>query len=301
MTSTLNHETMNALGSDSTPVTHRHYETYGDFIDSILEADDDGRMGWGNESSSNQSSKDWTLGANYADAIDMGINGWSKGAKMMEDKMSDAVNSHSIPELRNEWANDDWGFILDVGAYLAGDELCALRPAEREHLTNNIVKIRVSLACSAVVDGDQKANWGVAVAFLIDSLEKQGKSVAIEACYLTSGHYGSRHNGEEVGKNYFTTITLKRSGEPLDLDRIAYVIAHPAAHRRLIFRTRELEKSLSGGYGLPRELPKSTEPHVVHIDGVQFNQDAARSVDAAIAKVFKTYNAQVEELDAVQS
>lgn len=330
MTTTLNHVEMK-MGANSRArrrdgtaepvmVTHRHFETYGDFVSRVLDADAAGEKGWGKSSSETDSGdKDWTLGVDYEGSKTLAVDGWPEGREMMVGKMSDALNAHPLPDVRTEWTNDNWGFILDVGAYLAGDERCALRPAERPELNHNIVKLRVSLACSSGVTGQEKANWGTAVVFLIQKLEAAGKSVQLEACYFTVGHTGSkckihdksaRGRTENVGTRYLTTITLKRAGEPLDLDRVAYVIAHPAAHRRLIFRTRELEQSLGkrddgtpcyAGYGSPDIMPDVSEPNTVNIEGVQFNRKHAANIDKAISKVTEIFNAQVDELDNVEA
>ena len=298
MARTLNHVEMISNEGRPRNVTRRHYESYGDFVEHIEELDENKTEGWG-DTSMKATSSDWTLGADYEDSKNLAVDGWTKGRKMMQKKMSDALNSHPMPELRNDWANDNWGFMLDVGSYLAGDELCALRPDESTHEATNVVKLRVSLACASGVSDKMKANWGVGIAFLIDRLEAQGKSVAIEACYYTEGHCGTTEDGETVGKNYLTTITLKNAGEPLDLDRVAYIIAHPAAHRRLIWRTRECEKSLGGDYGGPRRLPQTDEQHLINIEGVQFNQTQSATVESSIDAVTKIYNSQVEALDEV--
>tara|TARA_R110002096_G_scaffold78088_3_gene184015 strand:+ start:1281 stop:2228 length:948 start_codon:yes stop_codon:yes gene_type:complete len=310
MATTLNHVEMNfssglnALNRKKTQiVTRRHFETFGDFYEYIIDADEAGVEGFHDSSQrehkERQTESNWTLNASYADAKDLAVNGWPKGREMMEGKMSDALNSHAIPEIQPSWSTGEWGFFVDIGAYSAGDPMCVLHPDEQTSLTNNVVKLRVSLACAFGVDGEMKANWGTAIAFLILQLQGQGKQVAVEACYYTEKHAGCQRDLKKVGQNYLTTITLKQAGEPLDLDRVAYVVAHPAAHRRLIWRTREIEKTLKNGYGTPRPLPDTDEPNMINIEGVQFNQRHSLTVDAAIAEVTKIYNRQVGKLDAL--
>ena len=275
---------------------HRHFDSYAEFVDYIEALDY--KEGWGDQSWNCRGEYTWTLGKSFLQARKMATEGWPEGRERMAGQMSEALASHELMESREDWMNDHWGFAPNVDAYLAGHPRHMLRPETIEQPTDRVVRLRVNLACSATVDGEQKATWGTAVAFLVDQLENCGKQVEVTACYLIEG--AARIEGSNSRTDcgsYLNTIVLKAAGEPLDLDRLAFMVAHPAAHRRLLFKLREAEQELCT-YGGPSRLPRvidtleECDEEVVTIEGVEFNQKYARTVDAAIERVTAIYNEQ---------
>jgi len=275
---------------------HRHFDTYGEFVDYIEALDY--KEGWADQSWNYRGDYKWTLGKTFLQARKMATEGWPEGREKMAGKMSDALASHELMEEREDWTNDHWGFAPNVDAYLAGHPRHMLRPETVEQPTERVVRLRVNLACSATVNGEQKATWGTAVAFLVDQLENCGKQVEVTACYLINGvaQLEGMPKYQRDGA-YLNTIVIKAAGEPLDLDRLAFMVAHPAAHRRLLFKLRESEQELCS-YGGPQRMPKVIETleendeEVVTIEGVEFNRNYSYDIDKAIERVTALYNEQ---------
>ena len=52
-----------------------------------------------------------------------------------------------------------------------------------------------------------------------------------------------------AGKQVRLACRLKEAGEVVQLDRLAYCLAHPALHRKLVFALRKLRKKHAGWVG----------------------------------------------------
>jgi hypothetical protein len=63
-------------------------------------------------------------------------------------------------------------------------------------------------------------------------------------------------------------VCVKRAGEPVDLDRLAYAVAHPAFFRRLGFRFMELNGHSPSGCSVSTMSDKDKRPGVIEIDSV---------------------------------
>ena len=269
-------------------VLHRHFDSYESFVDFIDEHKDDKTSGSYEASRTEKQGRSWDLGADFDDALEMATTGWAEGRKKISKGMGEALAAREMDITRDSIARDVWGFAPDVDAYLAGDERCLLRPDVEYRTDDNVVRLRISLAASCAIKANEKVKWGVGVAYLIDQLEQQGKQVEVTAAYYTSGHDGSV-------SRYYSTFLIKSAGEPLDLDRLCYVIAHPAFHRRLIFKLRELEQDLRG-YGGPLQMPKLTDAEdedIITIEGVQYNTPFLRDPQVTVERVMSLYEEQI--------
>lgn len=103
---------------------------------------------------------------------------------------------------------------------------------------------------------------GAAVLSLADTLERRGFSTELRIV----------GNSQAGGQAFRYSIVYKRAGEPLDIDRAAFAIAHPSSMRRLAFaileQHRELETNFRSGYGSP--MHEANDPTSGQIGGAIF-------------------------------
>ena len=89
-------------------------------------------------------------------------------------------------------------------------------------------------------------NWGVSILSYIDRLEDEGYSaeVVVSSCACGS---------EITGRLLDFSLVAKESGEALDLDKLAFIIAHPSFIRRLYFAViQSLKHVYKGGYDIEK-------------------------------------------------
>lgn len=176
---------------------------------------------------------------------------------------------------------------LNMGAYLAGDprpKIDARRTNEDRDGKGKAVTIMVNAAASAAINADALARKGAAVLTLIDALESAGRPVEVIV-----GSYSERNsNGQIID----VKVTLKKAGQRMSLDALAFAIGSPDFFRRVIFGARERALNVPAANAVPLSWPSVPNGAVV-IDSVNrdrvggaFDSDAGvmRWVEAELAK-----------------
>lgn len=186
----------------------------------------------------------WTLGASYDDALRMACSGWPEGFKRVAVKADAISKAHGGLEMTARFA--EAGDEVDVGMFLSDEPECMIEyPLEPKR--RPVVKLVVSAAFSAGIGAEEIYNRGAAVLAAIDLLEDAGVRVEVD---LDMGTEHGRHQTRR-------TVPLKLADEPLDRDKLAFAICHPATLRRLMFRLHEqsgeaaFERMGGTGYGNP--------------------------------------------------
>lgn len=191
----------------------------------------------------------WDYNAGFDGAVKLAEEGWSEGAekiKSVVDKVSEILRPKTFQQ---EIKYDVTGGYVNVGMYLNGEPECFVNyvPPEKPRKPLRIV---VNAAASAAVDAQALINRGAAIAAAIDVLERRGYMVELDIIQSIKN-----------GKTEYTTIArAKDMGQPIDLDRMAFCLAHPAYLRRIIFGVEEQEEKdiqikigVGDGYGTPNE------------------------------------------------
>ena len=109
---------------------------------------------------------------------------------------------------------------------------------------------------------------------LIDLLEQSGKRVELDLVH------GSRVSKASIRAR----VRVKDSNAPLDIERIAFAIAHPASFRRIAFSIWELPPQAirqqcgvpNGGYGRCEDWAEPDALYVPSSDMYNFCDDARR-------------------------
>jgi len=147
------------------------------------------------------------------------------------------------------------------------------RTDEKAKGHGKVVRIVVNPSASAAIDGEVIMRRGAAVMALAEAIEKRGGRVEILMRYgVTSG---------DTQGQYETVI--KRAGVALNLNTVAFAMAHPSMLRRLMFRAMEntphVMRMTKGGYGSPWNPP--TNEGEVYLPAMRGGDSRWQSADAA--------------------
>ena len=230
----------------------RHvFNTFGDFVKQVSKP---GHSENGKSSSKKASS--WHMNASWDDAIRMATDGWPEGLK----KMQKATELLEVPSSERNYEPQPMAALagdeVDVGLYLSGEPECMTDWTMAETPSfGKVAKIVVNCSASCGVSTELMFRRGAAAVLLVDALESCGIRCEVWVLPWCSGE------GERKPV-HFCEVLAKQADDPVELDRLAYMLAHPVVMRRLGFRLMEQEKPDSwagkethGGYGFPSEVP----------------------------------------------
>jgi len=140
-----------------------------------------------------------------------------------------------------------------------------------------IVRIAVNIVCSGWVDPQDIINRGAAVVALIDKVQSEGQRVELVAFCHIEGRGNDR---------LLMSVTVKRPEEPVDMDRIAFALAHPSMLRRCAFRVVEwLYPHFLGGYGRCAHYDNALRGSDLNLRAIGTDNVTYGDRDQAIAKV----------------
>jgi len=225
----------------------------------------------------------WDYGVGYQGALELVKTGWVQGAEKMR-TLADAMYEKIAPQVTtwHETEHAISGACVDVGAYLTGAPECMLEFKPTERAGAPPVDIVVSICASYKVTAEQICNKGAAILAAIDVLEQRGCAVSVRAEFTTC--YTTKSSRIPYRLSY--VIILKRPGEVLDVDAMAFVLMHPAMSRRLIFAAMEhapamyrkvLTVTLEGAYGRVQAHPNySTNDNTIYIGPISHSQIGMR-------------------------
>lgn len=207
----------------------------------------------------------WDYNAGFERAAYLADTGWTEGRDKVAkwaDKFRDSITSeHDETFKRPMFTRSFVGSSVNVGRYVAGmpDAMVRRTNVEVEH---SVVHILVNVCASAAISADTYTMRGAAVAALVDLLEFTNRRVRVATVFKVTG---TRHHSAAV----YTTI--KKPNDPLQMDSLAYALAHPAYFRRLGFSILEQAPSNvradihigdAGGYGQVAEVTNDADIYI---------------------------------------
>lgn len=177
----------------------------------------------------------------YASAERLVETGWADGAKKVADRREqfDAFLTAAKAAKASRWDWEVTGHFIDVGRYLSGEpEVFGTEFDDGESNAARVASIRLNSCVSASVSTDAIIARGVTTLVAVDLLESCGIRCEVILSQATKADYVANHN-----------IVVKKPSEPVDVDRLAFWLAHPSAFRRFGFKAMEIEgHSPSGCY-----------------------------------------------------
>lgn len=148
-----------------------------------------------------------------------------------------------------KWQKAIAGSHPDVARFIAGMPDNMNKRIVSDCMRKPCYDIVVNASYSCDITTKQIMNYGAAIANAIDTLEGLGYSISLKLA----------HAARNDDKAWGECIVMKSHGEALDLDRMAFYVAHPSFLRRLVFSHNEAfntQATISYGYGSPCGLPE---------------------------------------------
>lgn len=193
----------------------------------------------------------WTGTASLADAIHLARFGWPAGRARMADAL---VNVRAARADALTHKRDVAGAYPDVPRAVAGDPMSMISATRTRAGTQPVIRVDVDFCMSNTVPAEVIMRRGAILLNLVDQLENNGYSVELR---ITATMGRKDIDGNRAG--YQLAVTFKRAGEPLDVDRAAFALAHASTLRRLMFSAIEqhadLERMLTHSYGRTMHVP----------------------------------------------
>jgi len=182
--------------------------------------------------SSHTNEDSWTGGASYPQAVQLAQTGWPEGTAKVKKFSGELIEEIKSQIVRDEIVYDVEGVDFDLPRVLEGEPEAWIKFEENHTVGNTgrkIIKLVFNGAANCNVSSSEMIAKGAAAAALIELLELAGHRVEV---ILSYGVY-------ENGNYFFPRITIKEPDQFLDIDKLAFTLAHPAAFRRLYFSFAE--------------------------------------------------------------
>jgi len=219
----------------------------------------------------------------FAEAIDLARHGWTEGATMAKEYSAELHSKLDHPEAIEEWKRTiNGGGSIDMAAFNQGRPDCFLNFEQGED-AERFISIHYNARLSGAVDTAACVRRGVMVAALIDALESNGYRTRFTFAFANSA----------IASNYTVEVyvTVKDYSESLDLDKIVFLTAHPAAHRRINWSFKELlpdmerrHLDVGDGYGGPARLTDPADLSFNECNNFHTTDDAAAYIRELLTK-----------------
>lgn len=226
---------------------------------------------WGDDLASVDSSEKFTGSKSFEHSMELAEHGCPTTREAIH-SASFKVSTDRLPE----WDTAPVGVFPCIPAYAAGVPEDMFTPSEWGMETPKpVVRIVVNITVAAMVDKQYIINRGAAIVQLIDRVQLAGQRVELVAVFHANGR-----NADHPNDKYEYSVTVKRAEEPVDLDRIAYAIAHPSMLRRSMFRIMEqMVPYRVSGYGTATDFRDSVQGRDLYIESMLCSSDGYESRD----------------------
>lgn len=252
----------------------KRFDSFAEFLDHVSETTFE--PGTSHIRNGEHGYTDWHGSESFADAMNLARNGWREGLAMIESLTArlESVTGSLVQNQVVQW--DVAGDFADAGLFSAGVPECmGSFHEEIAQGPGKVVRILYNIAASGGADCATLMKRGAAVVALVDALEGAGRSCEIEIASVQENMSGAR---------YTVLLPVKSAGEPVELDRLAFILAHASSYRRLMFACFENETPevrsrykfhIQKGYGTPeRHKDESADVNVPEISLFNSANDA---------------------------
>jgi hypothetical protein len=244
-----------------------------------------------------QLTDDWA-GCGFDQAINLAERGWPEGLEKMTSLKGDLkVNQGDMAE-RHIHQFTEAGDEPDVGRFVSGETECMLDyQIQFVPTTGRVVKLVVSIAASCGVQAKSIFRKGAVAVMVADMLERHGLRAEIVVAHAITREI----KGKDAGATgALSTIMVKRPDQPVELDRLAFMLAHPAVLRRLMLHTLEQNtnevfcRHIGEFHGYPAEIDNLGDG-TIYIEPMQYgfgnqinsDEDAARLIKVILDRILE--------------
>ena len=256
------------------------FDSWGDYLAHVSQT----------PTSPREMSKDNTFSftetASYEQAMQMANEGWAS-AEADARKLSNAIMRRvgSVVE-RDEELFDVEGQGIDIGLFNSGLPEHWVRYEQHfQEAPGPIVRIVFNAAASGGISTRSMISKGAAVAGLIECIELSGKSVELWMAIVISAGYEALE----------LRVKVKDAGQPLDMGRVMFALAHPSSLRRLGFRVVELSQHKNwsaANYGFPADIADGRDKGDLYIAKSYYGEPQWTDEQETIKWVIETLRSQ---------
>lgn len=204
---------------------------------------------------------DWTRTRNFDEAVSLMRGGWHEGRDRIAELSDQITTAIGSPAQELALTSDVQGGAVDMGGFMAGEPECMMTWADQDG-PHQIVHFTIDPGASGAVSSNSIIARGAIIAATIDALEAAGHRCAVDIVWS-----GTAQRPLQVW------CPIKDAQDPLDIERLAFAVAHPSFTRRLMFAHLENDPArnqlgYNSGYGRPTELPMEARGEV-YIPGMR--------------------------------
>lgn len=232
-------------------------------------------------------SPSFTGTADYDTALALLAHGWQEG----RERMSTGLAALAPATITTPTRTLDVAGAYPIAALAAGGAMdCMVTPCQIV-TPRPAIRIVAGFAAPWTITPNAIMNRGIAIASVIDTLESAGQRVELIA--------ERRGISKKARADYRLTITLKDAEQPLEIDRIAFALAHPSMLRRIAFRIDEqtfTQAAWGPGYGVPQQADAADFPDAILIPSIDSN-DAYDTPEKALPTVLQIVRAAGIDID----
>lgn len=234
----------------------RTFDTF-EYFDCAINAPETGDLDERASRCADKYHTNWTGTKSFEDAANLALHGWSEGLAQIEKITAQIDHVIGSKIERPSAVYDIVGSCVDVGRFITGEPDCMMSFQPDEVTAHGkIVRVVLNFAASCSVSPEVLMGRGAAICALLQGLQSAGMSVELELAMAVDDYSDEK---------YIQSITAKRSTDVLELDRVAFICAHPSMLRRMSFAVSEKEPMKvreqfgfieGSGYGRPCEIPE---------------------------------------------
>ena len=235
-------------------------------------------------------------GASVEETFKLAKTGWAEGTALLRDQIKTFENIMPSRRVRQETVMDITGRgVLDFGRWATGHPEAWMVQQDTEVTDSsdgNIIRMVFNVSASSGVGTSEMMRKGATVVGLIDLLEQAGKRVELD---LVAGSRGEVRNSKHSIR---VVVRVKESDAPVDIERLAFAMAHPATLRRLNFKIWEQapveartacsiptpSKLTAGGYGKPEDFEAIVDDKAIYIGASSLYKSYDEAVRVAWVK-----------------
>lgn len=174
----------------------------------------------------------WYGTPNFEAAVQLAQEGWSGPRKQVQSTVTEVMDAlgsdDSWSTVGPQMTYDLTGGAPDVGLFMAGEPECMVNFIMASECPS--VRIMASASYLARVEVEYVLARGAVISALVEALHAAGVSVEL---------WGSLSSKNEHGEIADMFVRVKSYGDPLDMDQVMFVFAHPSFARRIGFAAKE--------------------------------------------------------------
>lgn len=178
--------------------------------------------------------------SSYEQGLAVAGTGWREGAERvaaLRAELSGAVQAMAAARA-SQMTYDVVGECFDIGKIATGEpEFCMNWNEYGDERSQKVVKIVANISVSAAVNKETIYARGAACLAAVDLLETLGQRVEL---WIAIGVTGTSQFDKRDYTQLDTQVCVKQAGQPVETDRLAFVLCHASMFRRLGFAHFEL-------------------------------------------------------------